>query len=525
MARKFATVDCETDPFKHGRIPKPFIWGFYDGETFLYFYDTNEFIDHVKNFEGIIYAHNGGKFDYHFLMAGIEAQEKIMVINGRIAKMKMGKAELRDSFMNLPVPLSAYKKDEISYDIFEEGERRKIKNMAKIIEYLRGDCVYLYEVLQTQFDDYGQKLTLASSAFDFWHKKFNADKYKPRTSPAFFEKFKSFYFGGRVECFRKGIIEEQFEVYDITSAYPYAMLSEHPWGNAYEIKNRINEKTLEKSFVKFEGISKGVLPVRIDGKLCFPTDDEKRVFNATGHELKLGLEKGLIKISRIERVYEFQETINFSRYVDHFFKMKAEQKGKNEARYLLAKLYMNSLYGKFGQSSLDHREYALIEMTDILSYMDDGWEHEGEMGTLAIVSKPIDEKNMKFFNVATAASITGFVRAYLYSHILSAKGPIYCDTDSLACIKFNGKQGKNLGEWEKEGVFSRGAVAGKKLYAFKYLDGVKGKKYKISSKGARLNEKQIFSIAKGGTISYKQDAPSFRVGKTTDFLVRKIRMT
>ncbi len=31
---KIAAFDFETDPFKHDRIPKPFSWGFYNGEIY-----------------------------------------------------------------------------------------------------------------------------------------------------------------------------------------------------------------------------------------------------------------------------------------------------------------------------------------------------------------------------------------------------------------------------------------------------------------------------------------------------------
>ena len=34
MKRKLIAIDCETDPFKAGRVPEPFIWGMYDGNEF-----------------------------------------------------------------------------------------------------------------------------------------------------------------------------------------------------------------------------------------------------------------------------------------------------------------------------------------------------------------------------------------------------------------------------------------------------------------------------------------------------------
>ena len=41
MARRIVAVaDSETDPFKHGRFPTPFIWGLYDG-THYYEFDKH----------------------------------------------------------------------------------------------------------------------------------------------------------------------------------------------------------------------------------------------------------------------------------------------------------------------------------------------------------------------------------------------------------------------------------------------------------------------------------------------------
>ena len=142
MARKIAVADCETDPFMPGRIPKPFAWGYYDGEQYQEFRSTLEFVEFLKEQPVICYAHNGGKFDWHFILQELEPYDDIMVISGRIAKCNIGLAECRDSYNILPVPLSAYKKDDIDYAIMEEDERDKPENSEKISAYLKSDCVY-----------------------------------------------------------------------------------------------------------------------------------------------------------------------------------------------------------------------------------------------------------------------------------------------------------------------------------------------------------------------------------------------
>jgi len=59
--------DCETDPFDHGAEIRPFIWGLYDGKEFWTFNSTISFVQFVRSKRIILYAHNGGKFDFMFL--------------------------------------------------------------------------------------------------------------------------------------------------------------------------------------------------------------------------------------------------------------------------------------------------------------------------------------------------------------------------------------------------------------------------------------------------------------------------
>ena len=517
--RKFSTADCETDPFKNGRIPVPFIWGHYNvDEGFKYFFKTEDFVEFIKDREEIIYFHNGGKFDVHFLFDFIDEQSDVMIVNGRIAKIKIGKCEIRDSFMLLPVPLAAYKKDTFDYDKMEKENRKA--HMAEVHTYLKADCVYLYEILSKNFDLYGQKISLASSAFDYWHKKHSTLKYKPKSPAGFFKMYQPYYYGGRVECFKKGIVNEKFNVYDIRSAYPRAMLEEHPYGTEYKVSTKLPDTGIETCLIKFRGRSYGALPYRDKG-LKFPHDENDRNYCVTGWELKAGLEAGTVKIRSIERVTKFTQTINFREYVDFFYAEKEKHRTVKGAEYLLAKLYLNSLYGKFGQNSEDHKNYELIEPKYIQSYIEEGYEYESLLGKLALVSCPIQEEKRHYYNVVTAASITGFVRAYLYEQLRHADNLLYCDTDSIACSGFQGKIGDAIGDWENEGSFVRAAIGGKKLYAFEKENG----EYKISSKGVRLSAKEIIDIAKGETIEYKNIAPTFSIGNEPKFVHRKVKRT
>ena len=138
-AKKIATCDCETDPFSHDRIPKPFIWGYFDGKNFLTFDATAEFVSFVKDKNIILYAHNGGKFDFMFLLSFCD-ETRAQVIGGRIVSMMLGKCQLVDSYAAVPQGLGSIKKDEIEYWKMEKEHRDKYRD--EIIKYLKECSVF-----------------------------------------------------------------------------------------------------------------------------------------------------------------------------------------------------------------------------------------------------------------------------------------------------------------------------------------------------------------------------------------------
>jgi hypothetical protein len=524
VKRNVAVADCETDPFKIGRVPAPFIWGFYDGTIYKEFTETKDFIDYVKDQEIIIYAHNGGKFDWHFVKEFIPPEQKLMVINGRLASFKIGACEFRDSYNLLPVPLAAYQKTTVDYSIFEKEFRNLPKNKKIISDYLKDDCVFLFELIETFINDYGLNLTLAGSAMKFWRKNFYTGKSFSSTN-FFFEQYKQYYYGGRVECFEKGLINKEFKVHDINSAYPFAMQHRHAWGTAVEVLEEI-PKHPEQCFIKLACISNGAFPFREKTGLNFPKDNEKRVYSITGWEYVAAKELNLISNVEILKVEQFQDQIEFTEYTDHFFKMKAAYKDKDKARYLISKLFLNSLYGKFAANPQKYKDYWTIDASQIENF------HENTdfifttllNNNTAIVEQPLPEEEQRYYNVATAASVTGFVRAYMLRHMTKCGNLLYCDTDSIAHYGKDSAFEVNdeLGAWDCEGTFENGAIAGKKLYAFKY----KGKDdYKTASKGVRLNSRQIYAIAKGEEITYQNEAPTFSLKKGANFIERKIKIT
>ena len=523
MARRIVAVaDSETDPFKFGRFPTPFIWGLYDGKNYYEFTDTADFVEHVKDRPYDLYAHNGGRFDWHFILGYIEPGTECRVISGRIVELRLGKTRLLDSYSLLPTSLSAFEKMQFDYWKLEAEHRDQY--MGEIREYLRSDCENLYRYLGEYFKTYPKALTLAGAAFKVWKKMSGVTV--PRTGPGFFAEFHQYYYGGRVECIEKGIIEGPLSIVDINSAYPTAMKHKHPWGNEYTYHPLTlpPDSEIERAFLTVEGVSHGAFPVRQDdGGIRFPHTEGR--FYVTGHEYVAAIETGTFELTKPVVSTVFADSIDFSEYVDHFYelKLKAEREGDKNAR-LFAKLFLNSLYGKFAANPGKYKTWVIDEWCSMTRERHlDGWSSENDIGHgMRLFSKPLEDDLRVYYNVATAASITGWVRAFMLRSLHEVERPVYCDTDSIICRGTGSLQlGDGLGEWDLEGVADRVSIAGRKLYCARLSDGGT----KIACRGVRISPSEIERVAQGETVTYRSDAPTFSMCRGRDFVVRKVSAT
>jgi len=502
----------------------------YNGEEYHELKTAKNVVDFFRDKDCVVYAHNGGKFDWHFIIEHLENNEPLKIIHGRLASFKIGAAEYRDSFNLLPMPLAAYKKDDINYSIFEESERDKPKNRDAIRKYLKADCVYLYELLADFKRDYGNGLTLAGSALAYWSKKFKVKR--PKSSAWFFSETRRYYYGGRCQAIKPGLHTGKFKLYDINSAYPEAMLHPHPWGDEYRVSKSLPDDRADwgRCFITLSAAATGAFPKRStkNNELLFPDDQSIQTFDITGWEYLAALDTKTLGAHEINRVVEFKQSLGFGDYVNHFYDIK-KNAPKGSTAYIFSKLFMNSLYGKFASNPSTYRDYQTIDPSEIEIYKKEGWSFTSLIGAVAIMEKPVPENQQRYLNVATGASITGYVRAKLWRAICSAKNPIYCDTDSIVCAAADLEIGKELGQWNLEFAFDKAAIAGKKLYAFwdtQTLDETAKPPVglKMAHKGVKLNRKEIIDVVNGKTVTYDRDAPTFGIKPKADpFVSRKVK--
>lgn len=483
----------------------------------------------------MVYAHNGGKFDFFFMLTVLE--NPVRLINSRIVSARLGIHELRDSWAIMPFPLAKYKKTEIDYGKFEVECRET--HREEILNYLHDDCCDLMDLVTAFVKRFGFRLTIAGTAMHELqqiHPQEFCNENHDRI-------FRPYYFGGRVECFESGVHAGTFEVFDVNSMYPAVMSSfDHPIGPGYL---RLGACDLDGDgwiegypgcmyFCTVEGENLGALPRRnSDGNGGLSFADREGIFDTTSHELRAAIELGKFRVARIISALIPHNTQRFDQFVSKFAdEKKAAKKAGDKISEIFAKLIMNSAYGKFGQDPERFKDYMICIRGMHMEPDTDEWELETSAEHWTVWSKPAPNK--RYFDVAIAASVTSAARAVLMRGIVGATRPMYCDTDSIICEKLNGVKidEYELGAWKKEAHGVRLAVAGKKLYTL-FDEGHgpfrPGKScdvaVKWACKGSKLLPAQIEQAALGDELVWSSDAPNFPLTGGAKFVTRRIRKT
>ena len=523
------TIDFETDPFLHGRDIFPFA-------SCIYFDDENNQViwsDDCANktFEYLLefpkcelYAHNGGKFDFWYGLPYIEKQN-VKIINGRIAKMQIGDVTLIDSLLLIPFALDKYKKTKIDYNLMEKDVRHLHRD--KIINYLIDDCKYLLELLNRFHEVLGKKLTIGSAAIQSI--KNNGIEFD-RQNKAHDDIFRPYYNGGRVEAIKKGHFnfEKNKPAYmiDLNSAYSHAMTFDHPTGQKYKSSKKLPAGDSGAWFADIVAVSHGALPKKNDLDLEFPNDDVEKNFLVTGWEILAGLKTGTLSIKKINQVLIPKKTVNFTPFVKfHYNARQAAQMAGDKADDLIHKFAGNSGYGKFATNPEKFYDWLIDEKGIAVNKVYEGAENYkwySDVGDKSLWRCPASEEQKAegYFDVATAASITGFVRARMLHGLQSVSTPYYCDTDGIICDDPGDLvlSAKNLGEWKTEMRPRELYIVGKKIYAAKESEEIK----KFVCKGARLSYEEIALLHSIGQVNWKNRFPTFSLKHGVFYVDRDI---
>lgn len=408
------------------------------------------------------------------------------------------KLYLYDSYRIFQSPLKdigkavGIEKKEIDYQNIMEDDR--------LDEYLYTDNLILYTAitkLEEVLDELQVQLkpTAASTAMDTFLRVYLNEPFRTEIDGS--QWLKPYYCGGRVECFQIGEFSSLY-AYDVNSMYPYVMKHyKFPIGEAYEIDSNakwyLNKCSADGKYVGFfycrldlpQSIEFPILPLKYDNKLLFPVGKFEGWYD--GIEvlklLEICNEKGLNfdSICEISRAKLYNAKALFAEYVDAFYAMK--QRGG--IYKIAAKLFLNSLYGKFGE--------GLIKKAYFLNPTIGQIERSSKGAELALDVPEINlwyietERLPKHVSIPIAAHVTACARIELYGWIQKANTlgaqVYYCDTDSIFVDREIFKSSDKLGELKLEGAYNKALIYGPKLYALTAPK--EGYSEKVKAKGFR----------------------------------------
>jgi len=536
--RNIAILDMETDPFDNVARTEilPFCACLYsrEFETIVIWEEDYEiFVNRLMAaILGLpdaftIYAHNGGKFDFMFLIHKLRGE---VAFKGRgIMRASIGPHELRDSYHIIPERLANLKKEKFDYEAMKKKNRAKLK--AEIIAYLISDCENLLYFVEKFIDKFGFKISVGAAAMAKLNESYKVEKVTPFTD----ERLRKFFYGGRVQCIQgAGYFVGPLKLYDVNSMYPFVMATKrHPIGSEYF--HRSGKPNAQTFFLKLHCENNGAFVAR-DEEGNLTTDIRQGEFFTTIYEYEMALELDLISNVEVLECVDCFSSTTFEKFVTPLYELRAAEKdhlnslsvGSAEwetcnSEMLFLKLLLNNAYGKFAQNPRRYKEHYLSDPGVRPEDEQNPYELEFQGENYWIWSRPAPE--MRFNNVGTAASITGAARSVLMRAIHSAKNPIYCDTDSLICEELRDHElhKSKLGAWDLEKEISELIICGKKLYAYKDLS---GKETKIKSKGTGDLSWDDMLAMLGGEITLKYNkAPTLTRTRQQRYIQRRIGRT
>jgi hypothetical protein len=443
------------------------------------------------------YAHNGGNFDTVFALASIIANNpaftvEIIPSQSSILLMKVIDKETRstwkflDSARALPDSLDNLGKCFLNEGKIEIDDYETLHLNPNRYAYLKRDCTLLYNVLSKYFGLLYDKLggqagiSAASTALATYRAS-----YQPRPLPEISEHATALaragYYGGRCEPFRRefdGYIEEfsdhwklgeVLHCYDVNSMYPWAMRQHQPI-EELDIHGYHSELTgFVDCTIEVSDCHVPILPCRARNRLLFPSGRWRGTFSTV--ELRLAETVNQARVLQVHDSVYFRTADIFSKYVDTLYKLRNKDSPDWELSLdRMAKIALNSLYGKFGSQEVRETIHIRPSFDDMVN------KQMQQMPSSVSVDCYIERtiKHSAYMLPQISAWITALGRCKLAEGLLLQKSEAYyCDTDSIYTSQPM-DCGPNIGEWKDEYNSDPIVYAyflSPKVYVLKHLSG------------------------------------------------------
>lgn len=469
---------------------------------------------HSRYKNKIVYAHNA-EYDLSGVYGNIYRMDADAIFNGKFISCRNGVCSFADSFNLLPA--SVAKLGELlglpKLDLGSEAHNGlidgkwteyKLSHVCKIeddITYCVRDCRIVYDSLFKMFDGFEPSYTIGALSLKIFRNKFLKSTVKVSEHADLF--FDATY-GGRTEAFRIGFT--QAYVYDINSAYPFAMWrNKFPNPSLLRVVNAVPLAQLPSYLDNYEGMVTAkvyvspketlpVLPFRQDDRLIFPCGTFSGSW--TFPELRHALQYSETKVVEIQKiVYAPGIDSPFTPFIEHYWNERSKTKDEFERYYF--KLFMNNLYGKLLQRGRD--DYRFCNGTgEAKEYMREKGIKHAEL--IEVVDGYfLRYESDRIFNHTIApwgSYVTAYVRCMLHDSMRKdLRNLVYCDTDSRFSTRKLDLNDKNLGGWKREEKIVT-KVRALKDYVYLYYDEEKQKMMEAQMlKGVKKNAKQLDSEA------------------------------
>lgn len=442
-----------------------------------------------------------------------------------------------DSLKKLPLKVSAiakaFKLPEVKGSIdYDKYRPVGYEIQPDELEYITNDCVIVAKALYMQFDKGLEKMTIGSDALSNYKLEIGGKKaFKwlyPIMPLEIDNDFRKAYKGGFTMVNPRFQNKEVSGIsFDVNSLYPsvmYGNMGILPYGlpkifNGQYKKDKNMPLYIQKLSCCFKLKPDKIPTIQLKGNMSFiPTEyvtDSKGIVDLTLTSVDLELFFEHYDVWNIEYVggYKFKGADNlFREYIDYWAEIKANSTGG--ARQL-AKLMLNSLYGKFATNPKKQNKIPKNYKTGI---------------ELELQDPTYDEP----VYTALGAFITARARAYTITNSQRLFNYwVYSDTDSMyltgiteeEASKYINIHPTKLGAWKLEHHFERGKWLRPKTYILKSIedglsiacagmpDNIKedilsngeDKAFSMFDYGASFSGKLVPKRVKGGVILFKTD--------------------
>ena len=482
-------------------------------DNFEYGNDIEGFINWCANKRNnyVVYFHNlkfDGEYIFNYLLKNgytlikdkKERREKTFtcLISGMgqfysieifftVGKHRCNKVTIYDSLkiLNMSVEVIAKQFDlpirklEIDYKEFREVGHELT---SEEVDYIRNDVEIMSRALSIMFELGLTKMTIGSCALHYYKETIkNFHRYYPELPLELDGDMRKSYKGGftylnplyKEQEVREGV------VLDVNSLYPSVMKNAYlPFGKPIYFTGKYEYNFLYPLYIQrlscsFE-LKKGKIPtIQLKNNPSYnPTEylsssnGDIITLTLTNVDLKLFLENYDVKYLSYDGGWKFKRVKGlFNEYINTWSNNKIEaKKNGNKALYMISKLMLNSLYGKFAKNPMNRSKYPYINETGEVSYhLGDIEEGKGLYIPIgAFITSYAREKTIRTSQAIRDYTIKKYGKDYY----------IYSDTDSIHMLKLPEEELKTfvdiddyiLGAWKLESSFKRGKFLRQKCY-------------------------------------------------------------